>query len=174
MTSRAVSAGRPRPSAAAISRMGIAKAATGWSAISATRRAAPCSCGCKDVAKGPAGNWLDAATGEHGDLLDVIRESRGLVDFKDVADEARSFLSLPRAQPPAPQRPSSQTPSATAGSPERRDACSPCHDQSQAHSQKRISAIAALRLCTEPETCASTRAAITGPTSTARPKPGRR
>src|SRR3546814_9536849 len=41
----------------------------------------------KDSPKGPAGKWTDAATGEHGDLLDVIRESCGLVDFKDVADE---------------------------------------------------------------------------------------
>ncbi|TPI26585.1 DNA primase [Mesorhizobium sp. B3-2-1] len=60
--------------------------------------------------KGAAGKWTDAATGEHGDLLDVIRESRGLVDFKDVADEARSFLSMPqptlnpteRTMPPVP------------------------------------------------------------------------
>jgi len=27
--------------------------------------------------KGAAGKWTDAATGEHGDLLDVIRESSG-------------------------------------------------------------------------------------------------
>ncbi|WP_288051163.1 toprim domain-containing protein [Acidiphilium sp.] len=55
----------------------------------------------KETRKGPPGKWTDAATGEHGDLLDIIRESRGLVDFKDVADEARSFLRLPRpvAQP---------------------------------------------------------------------------
>ena len=46
-----------------------------------------------------AGKWTDAATGEHGDLLDVIRESCGLVDFHDVADEARRFLSLPRSEP---------------------------------------------------------------------------
>ena len=52
----------------------------------------------KDTAKGPAGKWTDAATGEHGDLLDIIRESCGLVDFKDVAEEARSFLSLPHAE----------------------------------------------------------------------------
>ena len=45
--------------------------------------------------KGPPGKWTDAATGEHGDLLDVIRESLGLIDFKDVADEARSFLAMP-------------------------------------------------------------------------------
>lgn len=48
--------------------------------------------------KGPPGKWTDAATGEHGDLLDVIRESLGLVDFRDVAQEARAFLALPPAQ----------------------------------------------------------------------------
>jgi hypothetical protein len=45
--------------------------------------------------KGAAGKWTDAATGEHGDLLDVIRETCGLADFHDVATEARRFLSLP-------------------------------------------------------------------------------
>src|SRR3546814_17699639 len=65
--------------------------------------------------KGAAGKWTDAATGEHGDLLDVIREARGLVDFKDVAEEARTFLSLPH---PEPERQSSprQAPAPT-GSP---------------------------------------------------------
>ncbi len=49
---------------------------------------------------GAAGHWTDAASAEHGDLLDVIRESCGLVEFRDVAEEARRFLSLPRAEPP--------------------------------------------------------------------------
>jgi len=49
--------------------------------------------------KGAAGKWTDAATGEHGDLLDVIRESCGLTEFRDVADEARRFLALPRPEP---------------------------------------------------------------------------
>jgi hypothetical protein len=71
----------------------------------------------KESVKGPPGKWTDAATGEHGDLLDVIRESCGLVDFKDVADEARSFLSLPHPEP-VPDRPRSRTPSAPTGSPE--------------------------------------------------------
>lgn len=53
----------------------------------------------KETVKGPAGKWTDAATGEHGDLLDVIRESCGLIDFADVAEEARTFLSLPRPEP---------------------------------------------------------------------------
>jgi hypothetical protein len=43
-----------------------------------------------------AGKWTDAATGDHGDLLDLIRESRGLTDFHDVADEARAFLGTER------------------------------------------------------------------------------
>ena len=52
----------------------------------------------KDSAKGPAGKWTDAATGEHGDLLDVIREALGLNNFADVVEEARAFLSLPRPE----------------------------------------------------------------------------
>ena len=69
----------------------------------------------KDSPKGPAGKWTDAATGEHGDLLDVIRDSCGLIDFKDVADEARTFLSMPQPEP-APAHPR-QAP-APHGSPE--------------------------------------------------------
>ena len=62
----------------------------------------------QDSPKGPAGKWTDAATGEHGDLLDIIRESRGLRDFREVAEEARRFLKLPRTEPelvPKPVRP---------------------------------------------------------------------
>ena len=70
----------------------------------------------KDSSKGVAGKWTDAATGEHGDLLDVIRESCGLIDFKDVADEARTFLSMP---PPEPEPRSHERRSpAPSGSPE--------------------------------------------------------
>ncbi len=49
-----------------------------------------------DSGKGAAGKWTDAATGEHGDLLDLIALNRGLDRLRDVLDEARSFLSLPR------------------------------------------------------------------------------
>src|SRR5579863_8054883 len=52
-----------------------------------------------ETGKGAAGRWRDAATAEYGDLLDVIRESCGLADFRDVANEARRFLSLPRSEP---------------------------------------------------------------------------
>lgn len=69
-----------------------------------------------DSGPGAAGHWTDAATAEYGDLLDVIRESCGLIVFKDVADEARSFLSLPRPEPdPIPR---SRPGKAPAGSPE--------------------------------------------------------
>ena len=40
----------------------------------------------RESPKRPAGKWTDAATGEHGDLLDIIRESCGLLDFRDVAE----------------------------------------------------------------------------------------
>ncbi|PZU89341.1 MAG: DNA primase [Chelatococcus sp.] len=52
-----------------------------------------------ETGRGAAGRWSDAATGEHGDLLDVIRAAHGFVDFRDVADEARRFLSLPQPEP---------------------------------------------------------------------------
>jgi hypothetical protein len=70
----------------------------------------------RDTPKGPAGKWNDAATGEHGDLLDVIRESLGLIDFTDVADEARTFLSLPHPEPElaSPRRGMSPAPSGSA------------------------------------------------------------
>ena len=53
----------------------------------------------RDNQKGPAGKWTDAQSGEHGDLLDVIRETIKMSDFADVAAEARRFLSLPHPQP---------------------------------------------------------------------------
>jgi len=69
-----------------------------------------------DSGRGAAGHWTDAASAEHGDLLDVIRESCGLANFRDVADEARRFLSLPRAESlPAPKPVRTPVP---AGSPE--------------------------------------------------------
>lgn len=46
-----------------------------------------------------AGRWTDAATSQYGDLLDLVRETCGLVDFRDVADEARRFLNAPQPVP---------------------------------------------------------------------------
>ncbi|QGM97261.1 DUF7146 domain-containing protein [Methylocystis parvus] len=54
--------------------------------------------------KGAAGKWTDAATGEHGDLLDVIRGSARCADFAEALLEARSFLSLPKDDPSIERR----------------------------------------------------------------------
>lgn len=64
--------------------------------------------------KGAAGKWTDAATGEHGDLLDLIAANLNLSTLRDTLDEARRFLSLPRPESPE-KKP--QTP-VTHGSPE--------------------------------------------------------
>jgi hypothetical protein len=66
--------------------------------------------------KGASGKWTDAATGEHGDLLDVIGHTCSLESFRDVQAEARRFLSLPRPQPDPEPKP--RPPFAPAGSPE--------------------------------------------------------
>jgi hypothetical protein len=66
-----------------------------------------------DSGKGAA-KWTDAATGEHGDLLDLIAMNRRLSRLPAVLDEARSFLRLPRPEPDHSRRP----PPAPPGSPE--------------------------------------------------------
>ena len=69
----------------------------------------------KTNAKGFAGKWVDEATTEYGDLLDVIRESCGLLEFRDVADEARRFLAMPRSHPQNPG--AERQPAAARGTP---------------------------------------------------------
>ena len=49
-----------------------------------------------------AGKWCDAATAEHGDLLDLIAVTRNLPTLKHAMGEARGFLALP-ADPPPPR-----------------------------------------------------------------------
>lgn len=56
-----------------------------------------------DHGKGAAGKWTDAATGEHGDLLDLIALNRGFDHLRDTLDEARAFLTLPPDPLPARQ-----------------------------------------------------------------------
>src|SRR3954453_4265449 len=46
-----------------------------------------------------AGRWADAATGQHGDLLDLIQAACGFPDLRAAMDEARRFLALPRPAP---------------------------------------------------------------------------
>lgn len=65
--------------------------------------------------KGAVGKWTDAATGEHGDLLDLIARNRRLDRLRDVLDEARAFLNLPQ---PAPSLWTPHRSAAPQGSPE--------------------------------------------------------
>ena len=56
-----------------------------------------------DGDKGPAGKWTDAATGDHGDLLDIIGRSVRAAGMRETLSEARRFLSLPETPAPAPR-----------------------------------------------------------------------
>ncbi len=49
--------------------------------------------------RGARGRWMDGATDEHGDLLDLIRAREGFTSFRDTLDEARRFLRAPREMP---------------------------------------------------------------------------
>ena len=63
---------------------------------------------------GAAGKWTDAATGEHGDLLDIIRERTGITRFPDLLTEARAHLGRPQPREPSPDVPRSRkSPSGT-------------------------------------------------------------
>lgn len=47
---------------------------------------------------GRAGKWTDAASGEHGDLLDVVRAATLTGSLAEALVEARRFLSLPEPE----------------------------------------------------------------------------
>ncbi|MHA0336716.1 DUF7146 domain-containing protein [Sphingomonas aquatilis] len=66
-----------------------------------------------DAGKGAAGKWTDAATGDHGDLLDLIAANQRLASLADTLEEARCFLSLPAPEPRPSQR---QAPAPTGSS----------------------------------------------------------
>ncbi len=55
--------------------------------------------------KGARGHWTDAATGEYGDLLDLIRLNRAHDDWAELIDEVREFLRLPQLEPREPEAP---------------------------------------------------------------------
>ena len=44
---------------------------------------------------GVPGKWTDASTGEHGDLLDLIRIASGAGSLRAALAEARAFLAMP-------------------------------------------------------------------------------
>ena len=64
---------------------------------------------------GAAGKFTDGATGEHGDLLDIIRERTGISRFPDLLAEARAHLGRP--QPVLPVAPMPKKPKAPGGTP---------------------------------------------------------
>lgn len=72
----------------------------------------------KDSGPKRAGKWFDEATGEHGDLIDVIEHSRGLLEFRDILDEARRFLASPPPEPRFPESGAQREPPAARGSPD--------------------------------------------------------
>ena len=64
---------------------------------------------------GAAGKFTDGATGEHGDLLDIIRKRTGISRFPDLLAEARAHLG--RSQPVLPDRPVPKKAKAPGGTP---------------------------------------------------------
>lgn len=48
-----------------------------------------------ETERGAIGNWVDAATGEHGDLVDLIQLNQRHGRLAETIDEAERFLSLP-------------------------------------------------------------------------------
>ena len=122
-----------------------------------------------DHGKGAAGKWTDAATGEHGDLLDLIALNRGLDRLRDALDEARAFLALPPDPVPTAGPPSRAARLARVRAPSLR------HVQAdRGHARGNLFARARHRdRGSQATRCASIRAATIAPTRTARPRPGR-
>lgn len=52
-----------------------------------------------EAGPGAAGHWTDAATAQHGDLLDLIGLACEHGSLRDTLDEARRFLREPRREP---------------------------------------------------------------------------
>jgi len=59
-----------------------------------------------DEGKGARGRWTDGATGEYGDLLDIIKARTGIARFPDLLEEVRAHLGrpMPVAQPSTPRK----------------------------------------------------------------------
>ena len=63
---------------------------------------------------GAAGKFTDGATGEHGDLLDIIRERTGISRFPELLAEARAHLGRPQpVHPDAPVPKKAKAPGGT-------------------------------------------------------------
>jgi hypothetical protein len=67
-----------------------------------------------DNGSGSAGRWMDGATDQYGDLLDLIALSQGLTCWRDLRAEASRFLGMPKVT----RRRRSREPPARGGSEE--------------------------------------------------------
>ena len=72
----------------------------------------------RDTGAGIAGKWTDAATGEHGDLLDMIALSCGHLRKRETLDEARRFLSLAPTRAAGDPNPAIRRARAASGTPD--------------------------------------------------------
>ena len=122
---------------------------------------------------GAAGRWTDAALSEYGDLLDVIFENCGFIDFRDVANEARRFLGMSRTELRHSQEPV-RIPASVVGSPK---ASRRLFAMSQPISGTLVDTYlrtAASGICATQATCDSIRAVIIDLKAMVQPKHGRR
>ena len=85
---------------------------------------------------GTPGKWTDAATGEHGDLLDLVRLATGSASLREALTEARRFL----AQPVAPAASDDDTYDRAAAARNLWDRCGPI-DSTHAEAYLRARAI---------------------------------
>lgn len=69
-----------------------------------------------ETERGAIGNWVDAATGDHGDLIDLIRLNQRHGRLAETIDEAERLLSLPSSADDE-ERKHSSGPPARAGTP---------------------------------------------------------
>ena len=69
-----------------------------------------------ETERGTIGNWVDAATGEHGDLIDLIRLNQRHGRLAETIEEAERFLALPPSDDDKPCK-FAPGPLARAGSP---------------------------------------------------------
>ena len=87
---------------------------------------------------GTPGKFTDAATGEHGDLLDILRHRSGAPTLRAALAEARAFLASEPAPGRAPQAAGGAY-NATAAAPMRNATCS--HEVSRAAASRRCASL---------------------------------
>ena len=152
---RAVSRVRPRRCAVTISPTAAAHGRywlVGDVSNTPGRSLCPSASG-REIRQGAAGKWTDAATGEHGDLLDLIRESCGFVDFRECSTRPGASSACRDPSRTRTHRCTTERHLLPPDRPKPRGVCSPCRSRSPARSPKPICARAASRLCATAQRC---------------------